>query len=64
MLGAIGLEKANIKCITINALDLEHTLGQYNAKTVLLMSIFFFAQFVLFLWMNIWIVKKNGGVNL
>ncbi|CAC9446022.1 hypothetical protein BSPLISOX_906 [uncultured Gammaproteobacteria bacterium] len=38
MLGAIGLEKANIKCITINALDLEHTLGQYDAKTVLLMS--------------------------
>jgi hypothetical protein len=23
MLGAIGLEKANIKCITINALDRE-----------------------------------------
>ncbi|CAC9433494.1 hypothetical protein [bacterium endosymbiont of Bathymodiolus sp. 5 South] len=38
MLGAIGLKKANVKCITINALDLERTLGQYDAKTVLLMS--------------------------
>ena len=38
MLGAIGFEKANVKCITIDAVDLERTLEQYDAKTVLLMS--------------------------
>jgi DNA polymerase III psi subunit len=38
MLGTIGLEKANVKCIAIDAVDLERMLGQYDAKTVLLMN--------------------------
>jgi DNA polymerase III psi subunit len=38
MLQAIGLEKSNIRCLTIEAADLKHTLVQYDAKTVLLMS--------------------------
>ncbi|QKQ23935.1 hypothetical protein HUE58_01830 [Candidatus Ruthia endofausta] len=38
MLGAIGLEKSDIKCVSTNIDDLNQTLKQYNAKTVLLMS--------------------------
>ncbi|MBW5291291.1 MAG: hypothetical protein Rsou_1400 [Candidatus Ruthia sp. Asou_11_S2] len=38
MLGAIGLEKSDIKYVSINTDDLNQTLQQYNAKTVLLMS--------------------------
>ena len=38
MLGAIGLQQQDVNCISINADDLSRTLGQYNAKTVLLMS--------------------------
>ncbi len=38
MLGAIGLERSNVKCIVIDVVDLECTLEQYDAKTVLLMS--------------------------
>ncbi len=38
MLGAIDLQQQDIHCISISADDLSRTLGQYNAKTVLLMS--------------------------
>ena len=38
MLGAIGLHQQDVTCISINTDDLSRTLGQYNAKTVLLMS--------------------------
>lgn len=38
MLSAIGLEESDIKCISINADDLNQTLKQYNANIVLLMS--------------------------
>jgi len=38
MLSAIGLQQQDVTCISINADDLSRTLGQYNAKTVLLMS--------------------------
>jgi hypothetical protein len=38
MLGAIGLEESDIKCISINTDDLNQTLKQYNANIVLLMS--------------------------
>jgi predicted nucleotide-binding protein (sugar kinase/HSP70/actin superfamily) len=38
MLGAIGLQQQDVNYISINADDLSRTLGQYNAKTVLLMS--------------------------
>ncbi|SFV81255.1 hypothetical protein MNB_SUP05-6-248 [hydrothermal vent metagenome] len=38
MLSAIGLQQQDVNCISINADDLSRTLGQYNAKTVLLMS--------------------------
>lgn len=38
MLSAIGLARDDIKYISISADDLTRTLGQYNAKTVLLMS--------------------------
>ena len=38
MLGTIGLQQQDVNCISINADDLSRTLGQYNAKTVLLMS--------------------------
>ncbi|WP_190600783.1 hypothetical protein [Candidatus Vesicomyidisocius sp. SY067_SCS001] len=39
MLGAIGLKKSDIKYVSININDLDQTLSQYNAKTVLLMDI-------------------------
>ncbi len=39
MLGAIGLKKSDIKYISININDLDQTLNQYNAETVLLMDI-------------------------
>ena len=38
MLSAIGLKQKDIQCISINIDDLSQELGQYNAKTVLLMS--------------------------
>lgn len=38
MLGAIGLQQEDVNFISISADDLSRTLGQYNAKTVLLMS--------------------------
>ena len=38
MLGAIGLHQQDVTFVSINADDLSRTLGQYNAKTVLLMS--------------------------
>lgn len=38
MLGAIGLQQEDVKCISISTDDLSRTLGRYNAKTVLLMS--------------------------
>ena len=38
MLSAIGLQQQDVNCISINTDDLSRTLGQYNAKTVLLMS--------------------------
>lgn len=38
MLGAIGLEKKHIHYITIDATELDCTLKQYDAKTVLLMG--------------------------
>jgi len=38
MLSAIGLQQQDVNYISINADDLSRTLGQYNAKTVLLMS--------------------------
>ncbi len=38
MLGAIKLKEYDIKCISINADNLNQILKQYNAKTVLLMS--------------------------
>lgn len=38
MLGAIGLHQQDVIFVSINADDLSRTLGQYNAKTVLLMS--------------------------
>ncbi len=38
MLDAIGLEKPDIKCVSTNIDNLNRTLKQYNAKTVLLMS--------------------------
>lgn len=38
MLGAIGLHQEDVTCISIDTDDLSRTLGQYNAKTVLLMS--------------------------
>lgn len=38
MLAAIGLQQQDVNLISINADDLSRTLGQYNAKTVLLMS--------------------------
>ncbi len=38
MLGAIGLKKSDIKCVDIEVNDLTDTLGQYDAKVVLLMS--------------------------
>ena len=38
MLGAIGLYQQDVTFVSINADDLSRTLGQYNAKTVLLMS--------------------------
>lgn len=38
MLSAIGLNQVDIKCVSINADDLTRTLGQYNAKAVLLMG--------------------------
>jgi len=38
MLSTIGLQQQDVNCISINADDLSRTLGQYNAKTVLLMS--------------------------
>jgi len=38
MLAAIGLQQQDVNFISINADDLSRTLGQYNAKTVLLMS--------------------------
>ncbi len=39
MLGAIGLEKSDIKCLSINDDNLNQTLEQYNAKAILLMSV-------------------------
>ncbi|MEO1890642.1 MAG: hypothetical protein ABGX45_03020 [Candidatus Thioglobus sp.] len=38
MLSAIGLQQQDVTCVSINTDDLSRTLGQYNAKTVLLMS--------------------------
>jgi len=38
MLGAIGLQQEDVNFISISVDDLSRTLGQYNAKTVLLMS--------------------------
>ncbi|ABL02209.1 hypothetical protein Rmag_0450 [Candidatus Ruthia magnifica str. Cm (Calyptogena magnifica)] len=38
MLGAIGLEKSNIRYVSANINDLNQMLKQYNAKIVLLMS--------------------------
>ncbi|MBW5289135.1 MAG: hypothetical protein Rpha_0392 [Candidatus Ruthia sp. Apha_13_S6] len=39
ILGAIGLEESDIKCVSINTDNLNQTLERYNAKTVLLMSV-------------------------
>ncbi|OIR24099.1 hypothetical protein [Bathymodiolus thermophilus thioautotrophic gill symbiont] len=38
MLSAIGLQKSDIKCISVENNNLTHTLGQYDAKVVLSMS--------------------------
>jgi hypothetical protein len=38
MLDAIGLQQEDVNFISISVDDLSRTLGQYNAKTVLLMS--------------------------
>ncbi len=38
MLAAIDIKNDDIKCVSIDIDDLTHTLSQYNARTVLLMS--------------------------